>query len=278
MNFSIQTSGYNTEAMKGDYTIKVYGVGLYVHGLKRTRRIFPDGSEPFLPAFGTDQPSLRLYFPGMRHIFEYDEPRENWWVALKDPAPFAYDRALRQAVWLEGDYSFPIPSAIALEKAEIPALRLIFSQVQEKLLSGLPQHFAEAELLLAGVLARFLKQQNADSAVDASTDDVAEKLRKLIDSDAKWKYTLDELCAMAGVGRDCGRKCFYARYRIQPGDYRIKRRLALILNLLTSTGISIKEIAYRCGISHEAYLSALVRKHFQLSPQELRQKYRQMKI
>ncbi len=262
--------------MKGDYVVQSYGVGLYVCGLKRTRRLMPDGHETFLPGFGTEAPALRLFVPGMHHFFEYEDPRENWWVVLKEPAPFAFDKALHQTVWFEEGYTFPIPSAVVLEKAEVPALRLAFSQVQEKYLSGLPHNLAEAELLLAGVLARFL-QQKKEAAVPPD-DSISERLRKLIDNDTQWKHSLDELCAQVGIGRDRGRKCFFERYSILPGDYRIKRRLAMILNLLNSTDISIKEIAYRCGISHEAYLSALVRKHFQLSPQQLRRKYGQMKL
>ena len=121
MNLSIQAVGYNTEPMKGDYVVQSYGVGLYVCGLKRTRRLMPDGRETFLPGFGAEAPALRLFVPGMHHFFEYEDPRENWWVVLKEPAPFAFDKALHQTVWFEEGYTFPIPSAVVLEKAEVPA-------------------------------------------------------------------------------------------------------------------------------------------------------------
>ena len=274
-HLSIQTSGFNTESLKAEHTVKSHGVGLYVYGMKRTRRIFPDGSEPNLPAFGINQPSLRLYVPGMRHIYEYEESRENWWVALEPPVPFEYNHSMREIIWNAGEYSFAIPAAIPLDNAEVPGMRMIFSQIHEKTLSGLPRDIIEAELMLAGVLVRFLQQKKPSA--DTSDCDIPEKLRRLIDNDEQEQYSLEELCAMVGVGRDFGRKCFFERYRILPGDYRRKRRIAQILNLLNSTDLSLKEIAYRYGISHQAYLSALIREKFQLTPTELRQIYRCIK-
>ena len=269
MEFSIYMAGYNTEPLKGSHVVKEFGVGLYVSGLKRSKYVLPDGAVLEMPT----QPSLRLYLPGMHSSYEYTTPRENWWVVLKQPSPIYYDFAMRKIVWKIDGHTIPLPYAVVLEAAEIPVARQIFSEINSKLQSNLPRENLEAELLLSSILMRFVQDKNPVSNDDMS---VAEKLKRLIDNDEAWNCSIEVLCDHLGVSRDHARKCFFSRFRILPRDYRIRRRISRIIELLNTTELSIKEIAERCGISNATYLSGLIRDNCGISPKELRKRYRRI--
>lgn len=269
MEFSIYMAGYNTEPMKGSHIVASNGIGLYVSGLKRSSLTLPDGHLLPLP----DQPSLRLYFTNTRSSYEYVEPRENWWVVFKEPSPFYYDMTAHKPMWRTGDTTLPLPPAVNLEPAEIPAMRRIFSEITSKLRSGLPQERLEAELLLSGVLLRFVQKTPATTNSDLG---IAEKLKYLIDHDENWTHSIEELCDHMEVSRDYARRCFYTSFRILPRDYRTHRRVSHIIDLLNTTELSIKEIAAVCGISNSTYLSWLIKTNCGLSPKELRNRYRKI--
>ena len=270
MDFSIYMAGYNTEPMKGAHTVTCNGVGLYVSGLKRGSFTMPDGHPGNFP----NQPSLRLYMTNMVSSYEYIEPRENWWVVFKEPSPICYCFSMRGPVWRMGDYILPLPPYILLDAAEIPAMRRVFSEITSKMRSGLPAEHLEAELLISDVLLRFIHTESASSS--SSDLGVAEKLKYLIDHDDAWAHSIEEMCDHAGVGRDYARRCFFARFRILPRDYRIQRRVSRIIELLNTTELTIKEIADCCGISNATYLSWLIKNNCGISPKNLRNRYRRI--
>lgn len=269
MEFSVYMAGYNTEPLQGEHKIKDFGVGLYVSGLKHSQYILPDGRELKMPS----SPSLRLYLPGMISSYNYNELRENWWVVLREPSPIYYDFAIRKIIWSFNNHTLPLPFAVELAPAEIPIFRKIFSEINSKMQSALPKEHLEAELLLCNVLLRFLSDKNFDTGDDLG---VAEKLKRLIDNNDTWNCSIEDLCDHMNVSRDYARRCFFSYYRILPRDYRIQRRVSRIIELLTTTDLSIKEIAELCGISNATYLCGLIRDNCGITPKELRKKYRKI--
>ncbi len=59
-----------------------------------------------------------------------------------------------------------------------------------------------------------------------------------------------------------------------PGEYRMKQRLARIMDTIMFTDTGFKEIACRNGIANVSYLNRLLKKHFGMTPRELCRKYR----
>lgn len=270
MNIKICGVGYNAEPLCNKHTIGKSGIGLYVCGLKKSKEFYPDGKIRTHDV-SSRTPSLRLYFPAGVSEYEYDHVRENWWVTFADPAPFYYDIALKRPVFKDGENIFQVSPEIPLELAEVSLVRAIFSEIRAGWLSGTAQGLTAAGLLTGGLLAKFL---NAEFHMEMPS--VAERFKQLIDADVRWTMSLEELSGQLSMRRDDVRKCFVDKFGIQPGQYRIQQRLGLIMNLITSSTFSTKEIAWQCGLKNVTYLNALTSKHFAATPSELIKRFRRI--
>jgi len=268
MNISIYSTGYNTEPFRNIHIIGRTGIGLYVSGLKRSVEHFPDGRIR-TPDVSTRVPSLRLYFPGGISEYEYSNIRENWWVTFADPTPVVYDFALRRPVCCIGENRIPVKSEIPLSPAEVSAARMAFSEIHAGWLSGTELGKATAELILCGVFSRFLKEE-----FHLASPLAADRYKQLIDADIQWDFSLEELSDKLNLRRDCARSCFCEKFGISPGKYRIQQRLGRIMELISSSDLSLKEIAWQCGLKNVTYLNSLTRKHFNATPSELLRKFR----
>ena len=100
-------------------------------------------------------------------------------------------------------------------------------------------------------------------------DPVADFKQK-IELDATWKYTLEELSGQMKYNRDYLRREFQRRYQISPHEYRTKKRLQDIVNLLSNTSLSIKEIAFQLGMKNASYLNIFLKQHFNATPKQIR--------
>ena len=270
MDIKIHATGYNAEPLRHSHVIIRAGIGLYVQGLKHSVERFPDGKLRTRDV-SSRVPSLRLYFPGGVSEYEYDNIRENWWVTFADPAPVYYDFAQKHPVFNLNGVKVPVQSEIPLAPAEIPAVRMAFAEIHSGWQSETLLGRATAELILSGVLARFLKEE-----FHFASPALADRYKQLIDADIQWQYSLEELSCKLGVKRDHARACFFKKYGISPGKYRIQQRLGHIMDLISTSNLSAKEIAWQCGLKNVTYLNALTQKHFDATPSELIQHFRRI--
>lgn len=270
MNIEINASGYNAEPLRHSHIITSTAIGLYVQGLKHSVEKFPDGKIRTQDV-SARVPSLRLYFPGGISEYEYDSIRENWWISLGDNPPVYYDFALKRPVFKIGNNKIPIKSEIPLAPAEIPAIRMTFAEIHAGIISKTDLGKATAELLLGGLLAKFLKEE-----FHYTSPSIAERYKQLIDADIQWKYSLEELSDQLSSRRDITRDQFVEEFGMMPGKYRIQRRLGYIMDLITSSDLSAKEIAWQCGLKNVTYLNSLTKKHFNATPSELIHRFRRV--
>ena len=268
MNIAIYSMGYNAEQIQHSHVISGSAIGLYVGGLKKSVERFPDGRIR-TPDVSYRVPALRLYFPGGFSEYEYENIRENWWVAFADPVPIYYDFASKRAMLRVDDKTIPVKAELPLSPAEVATVRRQFSEIYAGWQSGTALGKATAELILGGVLARFLKAE-----FSWETGSPAERFKNLIDSDIQWEFSLDELGARLGLRRDVARKLFIEKFNTTPGQYRIQQRLARIIELISQSDLSLKEIAWQCGLKNVTYLNSLTVKHFNSTPSELVKRFR----
>ncbi len=272
MNISILGYGYNTERLRNRHVINSTAIGLYVCGLKHSREFYPDGRIR-TPDVSARIPSLRLYFPDGVSEYEYENIRENWWVAFGEPSPVYYDSAARQPMFRTEEGGIPIKAEIPLAPAEIPAVRMAFTDIRSGWESGSPLGRAIAELVLGSLLAKFLS-----SEYQLAAPTMADRYKQLIDADVHWFHTLEELGAQLDLSRDEARACFQQKFGLTPGKYRIQQRLARIMELITSSNLSIKEIAWECGLKNVTYLNAITKRHFDSTPAALIRHFRRVLI
>ncbi len=267
---SLQNVGCYKYAQKGTQFLQFSGIGLHVSGLVDGQTFYPDG-KPVQSLAGIGQASLSLLVPGSRVIFDYSEQRENWIIFLNEPCPFYYDTEHSVMMFRDGLQSFPVCDRILPARNEVSFLRNQFQQIHDGIASGIPQKKIHAEILVCSLLEQFL------SASPAANDgnDFAFRFRDAIDADVRGDYSLDELAYRAGkLGRDQARTLFIRSFGITPGEYRIRRKLSGVLDLLSGSSLSMKEVAEQTGIASSAYLTALIRKYYRTTPRELRKRFR----
>ena len=134
-------------------------------------------------------------------------------------------------------------------------------------MSGTPADRLAAEWMTAGILGEIMADKPARADEPATP---AARFRALIDADAGFGKTLAELCRDAGVGPGHQRKCFEETYRIAPAEYRARRRLARILELIGQNSLGFKEIAEEVGMRNVTHLHAFIRERCGVTPGELR--------
>ncbi len=260
----IIAAGVYRQPEKACQTIPCRWLVFYVRGVVRDYVYWPDGKLKNI--FSADAGArLSLAFPGMKTDFEYGPERENW-VVMLDWEALGFDAASHCFRIDTPSGPLPVPAELAIAPDEIPTLRMAFKRLTDYIHSSLPRHLAAADLLLAGLLARFLEEPEVDTP--------AARLRRLIDADEQWHHSLEELSRQAGGSRDHLRRLFFERYRITPGEYRIQKRLKKILHLFAYSDLSLKEIAFAAGMRNVTHLNALIRQHCGKTPTAVRRRYR----
>ena len=264
----ILNAGVYRHAQKSSQTCHSIFLGLNVRGLIRTSAYYPDGSLYRQYEAGKDDfvPGLSLEMPGFHFSFEYDSSRENWVIMLEFPA-LRWDPEDRRIYWDYDGHRLPVPRTVPLTETECSAFRQTFGSLCRLHRSALPQNMLEAELTVLQILHRFLQSET-------SSDDVVEQFRKKLTGDSSWHHSIAEHCRELGINRDLLRREFYARYKIDPGEYRIQLRYQKILSLLAYSNLSMKEIAYETGMKNQSHLSSFIRARCGKSPSELSREYR----
>ena len=97
----------------------------------------------------------------------------------------------------------------------------------------------------------------------------AARLRAFIDADRNFQSSLKELSRDIGATPGHLRRLFQEEFRISPGEYRARRRLGRILELIDQNDLSLKEIADAVGMRNVTHLHAFVRERCQVTPGEL---------
>lgn len=208
----------------------------------------------------TTEPHLFLRFPGMRCRFEFGRERENFVIGFHLDE-LTFDDATCGAL-LDG---LPIPLRIPLSPPETESMRRRFRTLTDAFRSGLPDGMLAAQLEAAGILGRFLRR-GEEKELPLSA---AARFRRLIDEDFHWQKSLAELAAETGVSSDHLRTLFLAEYRITPGEYRRRKRVDRIMELIAQSDLTLKEIADEVGMKNVTHLYALMAGYFKETPAEL---------
>jgi AraC-like DNA-binding protein len=82
-----------------------------------------------------------------------------------------------------------------------------------------------------------------------------------------------ELCASLGVNEIHLRRQFVRYMNIAPMAYFIKQKLAWSANLLSTTPLTVKQIAYEIGYDDPFYFSNQFKKQFGMSPKQYRTRH-----
>lgn len=265
----IVSSGVYKYAQCGVYQCHYESINLYISGLLWMRGYDPAGNllNECKPGGNYTQAKLNIGTPGSRSDFEYGKKRENWVIQTHFDG-LEYDPETRVFSLNYDGTKIPIPQYIDVDETEVITLRNRFRTVTEYFNSALPQNVLAAEIMTLNLFRRFLESSNIPE------DDLVERFRKNLDQDENWTKTLEEHCHDLGICRDSMRHAFFQRYKIAPGDYRIRKRLQKILHLFAHTQLTLKEVAFAVGMKNVTHLNSLLKGHYGKTPSQLCREYR----
>ena len=98
-----------------------------------------------------------------------------------------------------------------------------------------------------------------------------EKMRQYIEQHVGDPVTLEQIALSAGKSPSQAERLFRTEVGIPIYRYTLERKMDLACQLLTETGMSVKEIAEYLSFADEFYFSGLFRRKMGVSPQKYRQ-------
>lgn len=104
----------------------------------------------------------------------------------------------------------------------------------------------------------------------ARTAAIAKKTILFLDSNIGNKFTRKEISQAIGTDEDYLTRIFHREMGMTLWNYLNILRLEEARNLLVYTGLSIKEIAERCGFTTAPYFCNCFKKHYNISPGDVR--------
>ena len=130
---------------------------------------------------------------------------------------------------------------------------------------------AEAEkdnaILLHKIISEMAESQKTD-ALPYSDD--ATELKNYIDENYTKAVTSAELAAQIYKSESQTIRIFKKAFGKTPYDYAIERRLLAAKQMLKTTGMPVKDIAYTLGFTNEHYFSSCFKKHEGVTPLKYR--------
>ena len=217
----------------------------------------------------SDAPYVSLLLAGETTEFSYGSRRENWVIQLDSrdvrPDPDRHEAARLRS----GGGWISVPRIVRLRRDRIPLMRDEFQAVREAFVTPVPLQRARAEFGVLAILRTFL-----DAASSAPALSPAQELKRLIDEDVNVSESIESLSQRVGYSPDHLRKKFEREFRVSPLRYRNQRRMALVMDLVADSRLSVKEIAARTGFRHVSHLSASFKKAYGITPREGIEKYR----
>lgn len=240
-------------------------LGLTIEGLDYMNFHLPEG-EKKLQLHAADLPYLSLIPIGTTLDFRFNRRRENWVIQCRLPGlrpdPHACGSLFRSGDG--GELAVPLIRPLTVEEAF--AFRERFARIGELHRSGTPADSAAAAWMTVGIVGELVAGPPARPGAALTP---AARFRALIDADRNFQSSLKELSRDIGATAGHLRRLFQEEFRISPGEYRARRRLGRILELIDQNELSLKEIADAVGMRNVTHLHAFVRERCQVTPGEL---------
>jgi len=254
---------------------------------------------------------VRSYFSGTRKHFLYPEDRYEHWVilaAVEGEFEFSFGDGWEKAgrgdivlcppgdvlrrradeplgfwfcefVWYGPDER-PLETSAPLGRGRQPALHpgRILSTLQ--LIRDYGEDYgydADPEYLnhlIADILHLCIWSSKRSRTAVFASDPLMEQAAETIRLKAGEPLTLGDLAESAGLSRSQFTRRFQAAFGVSPAAYLTRIRMRMGRTLLLETGLTLDEIAERCGYQNGFYFSRVFRKVHGMSPSAFRRAHR----
>ncbi len=204
--------------------------------------------------------SVLVLFPGHKERFTFAEECETWhsWLHIFIPqlsqTLLARLARLPWPLQLSSTMADLAHEALALRNTPLSTAPILLKTLAVQMIW---RYIGEGELQMNGT------STPADPAVETA--------RHFIHAHLREPLTLDMIAMAAAVSPPHLIRLFRQQLNTTPMAYLWERRVAQGIDLLRQTGLSVGEIAIRCGFQTSYHFSRRVRQAMGLSPIEVRQ-------
>jgi AraC-like DNA-binding protein len=206
--------------------------------------------------------TMILLFPGEWHSY-YPNPQIGWklyWVGFKG---FIIDK------WIGADYfSKRQPKCeVGISESIITLCKEIINLVNEdkigsqQMISGLVMH-------ILGFF--YYKNLNHINNENIRLINMLNKARLIMRENLSRELSFEEIAKEIGMGYSWFRRMFKKYEGLSPAQYLIQVRISKIKELLSTTDLSVSEIAYHIGFESKSQFSTYFKKHEGISPSEFK--------
>jgi len=205
-----------------------------------------------------------LIYPGVWHRYRPD-PETGWeefWVGFRGN----YAENLMQ------QHFFDAQSPIIPTGQNVPLLQL-FLQILELA----KEENIGYQQIISGLVMQLLGQIYAiqkSSGLDSETDKLIKKAKFVMLSQLDTPVDGKQLSGQLNVGYSWFRKTFKQYTGLPPAQYHMQLRLQKAQELLTTSSLTVKEIAYQLGFNSRFYFTRLFTKKTGVTPTTFRAKAR----
>ncbi|MFT4145048.1 MAG: AraC family transcriptional regulator [Mobilitalea sp.] len=127
------------------------------------------------------------------------------------------------------------------------------------------------EAIQSAYIARILGEFFAKPWMDASgKDDIVDKVVNYIEENYEQELSISELAKVAGLSEFYFSRIFKKHTGFTIHEYIIKTKVVNAKELLKSTNLSLREIAYQCGFSNESSFCNTFKKITDMTPGNFR--------
>jgi AraC-like DNA-binding protein len=201
--------------------------------------------------------AVALMLPGRRELFRFSlrHRTHHTWCAI-DPGivPLALKKRL-----------FGLPPVQPQSQAFELLMKAAFSlRVWRK--DGGPEMLTTLALALLQEYARM----SASGIGESDHESPCERARRFLDEHCGEDNCLQKAAQLAAVTPQHLIRLFRRQYRITPGRYLWRARIDQGAGLLAATGLTVAEIADRCGFKNPFHFSRMLREMQGVSPRQLR--------
>lgn len=211
---------------------------------------------------------LTISPPGVVSSYEIPKGGTHWCIHFESAAPATGEPVFRLPLHL------PASGSAAYFKDRLRAIaetlrprgrRVIGAELASAAAGAQLQHV----LLLMG-LRRFPRGTEAPPA--RRSDRALDKIRLELELNFQGRLDVATLAASSGLSRNFFAARFHERFGMTVAGYLFHLRIEMAKNLLLSTSLPIKEIAYECGIPEPNYFNKQFRRATGMNPSLYRAK------
>lgn len=145
---------------------------------------------------------------------------------------------------------------------------------QKELLDMLPMRSADQIRSCIAIMQVCAEYITLTNQLRSGERDLATQAREFLDENYSDKITLELLCETLYCSRATLTGAFRAAHGCSVGEYLSNARVKAAQELLENTGISLDDIAARCGFSDRGYFAKVFKRHCGETPGEYRDKHK----